>query len=50
MKNEFAETRLVRRELDYLIYSDPLGYTDLVLNDDVKKYLDMVKQGQTDLQ
>lgn len=47
MKNEFAETRLVRRELDYLIYSDPLGYADLVLNGDVKKYLDTVRQGQT---
>ena len=40
VENKFAETWLDRRELDYLIYNDPLGYADLVLNDDVKKYLD----------
>ena len=39
VENEFAETWLDRRELDYLIYNDPLGYADLVLNDDVKKIL-----------
>ena len=47
VENEFAETWLDRRELDYLIYNDPLGYSDLVLNGDVKKYLDTVRQGQT---
>ena len=47
VENEFAETWLDRRELDYLIYNDPLGYADLVLNGDVKKYLDIVRQGQT---
>ena len=36
VENEFAETWLDRRELDYLIYNDPLGYADLVLNGDVK--------------
>ena len=46
VENEFAETWLDRRELDYLIYNDPLGYADLVLNGDVKKYLDMMRQGQ----
>ena len=46
VENEFAETWLDRRELDYLIYNDPLGYADLVLNGDVKKYLDTVRQGQ----
>ena len=50
VENEFAETWLDRRELDYLIYNDPLGYADLVLNGDVKKYLDTVRQGQTDHQ
>ena len=45
VENEFAETWLDRRELDYLIYNDPLGYADLVLNGDVKKYLDTVRQG-----
>ena len=47
VENEFAETWLDRRELDYLIYNDPLGYADLVLNGDVKKYLDTVRQGQS---
>lgn len=36
VENEFAETWLDRRELDYLIYNDPWGYADLVLNGDVK--------------
>ena len=47
VENEFAETWLDCRELDYLIYNDPLGYSDLVLNGNVKKYLDAVRQGQT---
>ncbi len=50
VENEFAETWLDRRELDYLIYNDPLGYADLVLNEVVKKYLDTVRQGQTEHQ
>ena len=28
-----------RAELDYLIYNDPLGYADLILNCDPKEYL-----------
>ena len=28
-----------RSELDYLIYNDPLGYADLILNGDPEKYL-----------
>ena len=28
-----------RTELDYLIYNDPLGYADLILNGDPEKYL-----------
>ena len=47
VENEFAETWLDRRELDFLIYNDPLAYADLVLNGDVKKYLETVRQGQT---
>ena len=47
VENEFVETWLDRRERDYLIYNDPLGYADLVLNGDVKKYLYTVRQGQT---
>ena len=43
VENEFAETWLDRRELDYLIYNDPLGYADLVLNGDVKKQTPYVR-------
>ena len=32
-------TMAQRSELDYLIYNDPLGYVDLILNDDPKEYL-----------
>ena len=28
-----------RSELDYLIYNDPIGYTNLILNGDPVKYL-----------
>ena len=28
-----------RPELDYLIYNDPLGYADLILNGDPEEYL-----------
>ena len=32
-------TMAQRAELDYLIYNDPLGYADLILNDNPKEYL-----------
>ena len=32
-------TMVQRTELDYLIYNDPLGYADLILNGDLEKYL-----------
>ena len=31
-----------RSELDYLVYNDPLGYADLILNVDPKEYLKKV--------
>ena len=31
-----------RRELDYLIYNDPLGYAKLILNGDTEGYLKTV--------
>ena len=46
VEREFVETWLDRRELDYLIYNDPDAYAELVLNGDVKAYLDTVRQGQ----
>ena len=32
-------TMAQRSELDYLIYNDPLGYADLILNGDPEEYL-----------
>ena len=32
-------TMAQRAELDYLIYNDPLGYADLILNGDPEEYL-----------
>ena len=46
IENEFAETWIDRRELDYLIYTDPLGYANLVLNGDIKGYLELAKRGE----
>jgi len=31
-----------RSELDYLIYNDPVGYADLILNGDPETYLRQV--------
>ena len=36
-----------RTELDYLIYNDPLGYADLILNGDSEKYLKNVSGSRT---
>ena len=46
VEREYVETWLDRRELDFLIYNDPAAYAELVVNGDVKAYLDMVRQGQ----
>ena len=32
-------TMVQQTELDYLIYNDPLGYADLILNGDTEEYL-----------
>ena len=32
-------TMAQQTELEYLIYNDPLGYADLILNGDTKEYL-----------
>ena len=45
IENEFAETWIDRRERDYLIYNDPLAYVNLVLNGDIKGYLELAKRG-----
>ena len=35
-------TMAQRSELDYLIYNDPLGYADLILNGNLEEYLKTV--------
>ena len=40
-------TMAQRAELDYLIYNDPLGYADLILNGDPEKYLKNVSGSRT---
>ena len=35
-------TMAQQTELDYLIYNDPLGYADLILNGDPEKYLKQI--------
>ncbi len=40
-------TMAQRSELDYLIYNDPLGYADLILNGDLEKYLKNVSGSRT---
>ena len=39
VEDELDATMAQRAELDYLIYNDPLGYADLILNVDPEKYL-----------
>ena len=36
-----------KSELDYLIYNDPLGYANLILNGDSEKYLKNVSGSRT---
>ena len=38
-EDALAVTRAQRSELDDLIYNDPLGYADLILNGDPEEYL-----------
>ena len=40
-------TTAQQTELDYLIYNDPLGYADLILNGDPKEYLKNVSGSRT---
>ena len=44
VENEFADNMYERSELDYLIYNDPIGYADLVLNGDPESYLKAVTE------
>ena len=44
VENEVADNLYERSELDYLIYNDLLSYADLILNGDVKAYLNAVTE------
>ena len=39
VEDAFDVTRAQRSELDYLIYSDPLAYAELILNGEPEEYL-----------
>ena len=43
-QNEIADNMYQRSELDYLIYNDPIGYADLILNGDPEIYLKTVTE------
>ncbi len=44
VENEVARSMYERSEPDYLIYNDPVAYTDLVLNGDPEVYLKAVTE------
>lgn len=44
VENEVARNMYERTELDYLIYNDPIGYADLILNGDPETYLKTVTE------
>lgn len=39
VEDEVAKNMRQRSELDYLVYNDPAGYADLILNGDPEEYL-----------
>lgn len=44
VENEVADNMYQRSELDYLIYNEPIGYADLILNGDPETYLKTVTE------
>ena len=44
VENEVVDNMYQRSELDYLIYNDPIGYADLILNGDPEMYLNTVTE------
>ena len=44
VENEVARNMYERSELDYLIYNDPMGYADLILNGDPETYFKTVTE------
>ena len=47
VENALDVTMAQRSELYYLIYNDPLGYADLILNGDPEEYLKNVSSSRT---
>ena len=39
VEKTYADNMYERSELDYLIYNDPAAYVELILDNDVEKYL-----------
>ena len=44
VENEVANSMYQRSELDYLIYNDPIGYVELILNGNPETYLKTVTE------
>ena len=44
VESEVSDNMYQRSELDYLIYNDPIGYADLILNGDPETYLKTVTE------
>ena len=44
VENEVSDNMYQRSELDYLIYNDPVGSADLILNGDPETYLKTVTE------
>ena len=44
VENEVADNMYQRSELYYLIYNDPIGYADLILNGNPETYLKTVTE------
>ena len=42
VEDQVTRNMYERSELDYLLYNDPMGYADLILNGDVVEYLKKV--------
>ena len=44
VENVIADNMYQRSELDYLIYNDPIGYVELILNGNPETYLKTVTE------
>ena len=42
VEKSYADNMYERSELDYLIWNDPVAYTELILDNEVEKYLKKV--------